>query len=207
MPTSVRNFGGYTLEDRLHDGPRSVVYRARVDSDAIGGRRVVLKIHRDEHPSERDIARYQLAYEIGRRFEGDGVIEHVEVARAGGRVALVTEDYGAVSLSHLVRERRLSLDEILTIATQAAAALARVHTQRIVHKDITPGNIVVHPHTLQVKLIDFGIASDLGAERGAGPAARAPRGDDGLPVARADRAHESAHRRPDGPVFPWRHAL
>lgn len=142
-----------------------MVYRARVDSDAIGGRRVVLKIHRDEHPSERDIARYQLAYEIGRRFEGDGVIEHVEVARAGGRVALVTEDYGAVSLSHLVRERRLSLDEILTIATQAAAALARVHTQRIVHKDITPGNIVVHPHTLQVKLIDFGIASDLGAER------------------------------------------
>ncbi|MEZ4266614.1 MAG: AAA family ATPase [Myxococcota bacterium] len=165
MPTSVRNFGGYTLEDRLHDGPRSVVYRARPDDDAGGVRRVVLKIHRDEHPSERDVARYQLACDLGQRFDGVGIIEHLGVARSGSRVALVTEDYGAVSLNQLRRDRKLSLDDTLNIAIQAASALARIHTQRIVHKDITPANIVVHPDTLVVKIIDFGIASDLGAER------------------------------------------
>lgn len=39
------------------------------------------------------------------------------------------------------------------------SVLARVHCRRMVHKDIKPGNILVHPDTLEVSLTDFGLSA------------------------------------------------
>lgn len=51
----------------------------------------------------------------------------------------------------------LSLDEVVTVASQIADALVAAHAQRIMHRDITPGNIFLC-ESGQVKLLDFGLA-------------------------------------------------
>ena len=54
---------------------------------------------------------------------------------------------------------------MLEIAIQLAAALHYLNGQRIIHKDIKPDNILIHPETRQIQLIDFSIASLLPKER------------------------------------------
>lgn len=43
--------------------------------------------------------------------------------------------------------------------------LGRIHQQQIMHKDINPTNIVWNPETHQVKIIDFGISTELSREQ------------------------------------------
>src|ERR1700719_4206036 len=59
------------------------------------------------------------------------------------------------------RSGRLEVKLALEIATQVAAGLAAVHEQRLVHRDIKPGNIMVSLEeggAVTAKIIDLGLA-------------------------------------------------
>jgi serine/threonine protein kinase len=77
---------------------------------------------------------------------------------------ILLEDLGGESLEHWMRERPeafcpMPLSAFLQIAIDLTDILGRVHAAGIIHKDITPGNIVFNPNTGVVKIIDFGIAT------------------------------------------------
>lgn len=52
---------------------------------------------------------------------------------------------------------------VQAVLVQVARALAYIHERGLVHRDITPGNIMVRPDGV-VKLMDFGVVKDLGTE-------------------------------------------
>ena len=79
-------------------------------------------------------------------------------------VAFIMVDIGAMSLSEVRTHIDLSLPQIVAIGCAVARALVSVHRARIVHKDISPNNIVYNHQSGAVELIDFGIASRLGRE-------------------------------------------
>ncbi len=74
------------------------------------------------------------------------------------------EDCGGISLQDYVQEHPLTLVEILNIAIQLAEILHELHQARVIHKDIKPANILIHPQSKQIWLIDFSIASLLPKE-------------------------------------------
>jgi serine/threonine protein kinase len=57
----------------------------------------------------------------------------------------------------LARDRQLPVDVALNIARQTAEALARLHDEDIIHRDVHPGNILFTSGD-QVKLADLGLA-------------------------------------------------
>ena len=151
---------GYALGEQLHEGPATVVFRARRSTD---DRAVIVKLLRDAFPSERKRASFRLGFRIGQSLRSPRCVEHVELLRAGTSLALVTEDFGGASLERLPM-LEMPLRDRVRLAADVAAALADVHRANVVHKDVKPSNIVLNRSTGVVKLIDFGISSQLSRE-------------------------------------------
>jgi serine/threonine protein kinase len=87
--------------------------------------------------------------------------------RLRGRTILVLKDSGGEPLD-LVLERDqghpLDLTRVLRISLGLASAVGQVHQHGLIHKDITPGNVLVNDAG-NVWLTGFGIASQLPRER------------------------------------------
>jgi serine/threonine-protein kinase len=54
----------------------------------------------------------------------------------------------------------LPADEVASVIKQIGDAVHAAHVVGIVHRDLKPDNVVYDPTTRQVKLLDFGIATD-----------------------------------------------
>lgn len=78
---------------------------------------------------------------------------------ATGSPYIVTEYVAGTSLAQRLQAGpRLSIEQACRIGAQICLALDMAHEQRVVHRDIKPGNILVSPDLQTVKLTDFGIA-------------------------------------------------
>jgi uncharacterized protein (TIGR03067 family) len=63
----------------------------------------------------------------------------------------------------LAREKRLPIDEAITIVKQCLAGLGAAHAQGLIHRDVKPGNILLERAGDRAMLVDFGLARHLNA--------------------------------------------
>jgi tRNA A-37 threonylcarbamoyl transferase component Bud32 len=154
---------GYAAVEQLYAGARSTVYRARSSRD---GRRVVLKLARSGAAMiDESLARLRHEMAILTAIRSDRVVRALDVVRVGDDAALVLEDFGGESLDRYLARARFSLGDTLGLAIGVVAALRDVHAAGIIHKDVTPSNIVYNAATGQARLIDFDIATAWRTER------------------------------------------
>jgi serine/threonine protein kinase len=77
---------------------------------------------------------------------------------------LVTEFVQGESLEEVLRRRRLELSEVLRLRDHLALGLAAAHEMDIVHRDVSPENILLAEGNVdRAKLIDFSIAKSMDA--------------------------------------------
>lgn len=148
----------------LGTGSSSIVVRGT----EIGGqeRELVIKVLRDRHECLRDELR---AFRRIRRrcLMGQGVPELIasgpvlEEHRAPALVFRAEPDLVPLH-RHLRSVGRMPEDQVVVIARRLLRILSRLHTRcRILHADIKTDNVLLNPRTLEVQLIDFGIATRL----------------------------------------------
>ena len=150
----------FDLFDQLHISSRSRVARGR----GADGAAVIVKQLNQEFPSFQENARFKREFEIARRCAHPAVVAPLSLSEAGGCWTITFADIGGVSLDQVLRQRALAPGEFFGIALQLCDAVAAVHAQGVVHKDINPSNLVWNAATGQLQLIDFGIASELPQE-------------------------------------------
>ncbi|MEM1168823.1 MAG: AAA family ATPase [Cyanobacteria bacterium P01_H01_bin.35] len=156
------NLAGYQARDQIYAGKRTLVYRAIQESDR---RQVVIKVLRNPFPHFNDLVRFRNQYVITQHLEHPSIVRPVALERYGNGYALVMPDEGAIALSKYWPNSDQNLINFFNIAIQLAEALHYLSQQRIIHKDIKPSNILIHPQTLQVQLLDFSISSLLPKEQ------------------------------------------
>ena len=149
---------GYDLTQLLCVGSHSLVYKGIRLSDK---QPVVLKMLQGDTPSFQDHLRLRNHYILTKSLNLSGVVKPLELVPHGNGSVLVMCDDGCRSLRDEVIANSLTLADFLAIALQLADILDGLYQYRIVHKDIKPSNILIHPTTGQVKLTDFGLASQL----------------------------------------------
>ncbi len=152
---------GYQISAKIYESPNSLIYRAILKHD---NQPIILKILKEDYPTQSELSRYKQEYEITRSLTLDGVVKAYDLQRYQNSIAILLEDFGGESLKILMA-RKFTLKEFLTIAIKITESLGAIHAANIIHKDINPSNIVFNPETGQLKIIDFGISTVLPREK------------------------------------------
>lgn len=156
--------GPYRITERLGAGGMGVVYLADRDDEQFR-QRVALKLVRgtvgDATAIQRFLAERQILAEldhpnIARLLDG-GVSE-------GGQPYLAMEYVEGVPLAEYCEQGRLDVKARLALFLDVCEAVDAAHRSLVVHRDLKSGNILVDTAG-QVKVLDFGIAKWLDAER------------------------------------------
>jgi len=151
-------FKDYLAKEKIYESSASMVFRGcRIKDDAP----VVLKMLKKERPDIKELTRYRNEYKLLQQLDIELVIDVHALEEHSSSLLLVTEDFNAQSLKILAEKQQFQLQELLTIFISVAKTLSLLHEQRIVHKDVTPANIVYDPSSKICKLIDFDLATQL----------------------------------------------
>ncbi|HEY9830927.1 MAG TPA: protein kinase, partial [Stenomitos sp.] len=167
MSSTCVTVSGYRIFDKIYSGSRTQVYRGVRSHDQ---KSVVLKLLLSEYPTFKELVQFRNQYTIAKNLDLPGIVKPLALENYRNGYALVMEDNGCVSLKQKVGNTEgmgrnaNSLKEFLNIAVQIVQALEGLIRHRIIHKDIKPDNILIHPKNGQIKIIDFSIASLLPRE-------------------------------------------
>jgi predicted ATPase/signal transduction histidine kinase/DNA-binding NarL/FixJ family response regulator len=148
----------YTITESLHEGATATLARGLRTHD---GTPLIIKTLRADAPSPRSLERLQREYAIACQLDSRYVLKPSALETHRTRPRLIYEDFGGQPLTRLL-SAPLETSRFLDIAIELATALADIHRQGVVHKDIKPANILIEQRGSVVKLTGFGIAAQLG---------------------------------------------
>jgi eukaryotic-like serine/threonine-protein kinase len=146
----------YRLVEQLGRGGMGVVWRAR---DERLGRDVAIKVLHSwvaEDPELRE--RFDREASALARLEHPNVVRLYDVLEDGGQTVLVLELVDGDGLHVLVAGRALDWAAARRFCAPVAAGLAHAHARGVVHRDLTPSNVLVERGTGRVVVTDFGLA-------------------------------------------------
>lgn len=109
------------------------------------------------------VRRFQREIQLQARLHHPNIVGLYNAVRDGDLIALVMEFVEGESLQHLLESGPLPVKRAVDIGSQVLGALAYAHDARVVHRDVSPANIIITPQGI-AKLTDFGLAmgtSDL----------------------------------------------
>jgi len=156
---------GYSIIEQIYSGTRTIVYRGIRQQDQ---KPVIIKTMRSEYPNLHEIAQFRSQYAITKNLNLSGIVKTYSLEHYRNRYAIVMEDFGGISLQQWIEQNRdktpLNLELFIDIAIQIASILDGLHRHRIIHKDIKPANILIHPSSKEVRIIDFSISSVVPTE-------------------------------------------
>ncbi len=147
--------------EQIYESSNSIVYRGVRQADNLP---VILKVLKQSYPTLAELARYKQEYHMTQKLELTGVIKVYSLEPYEHSLVMVLEDFGAHSLKDIAEGKALSVSEFLTIAIKIAEILGQIHSAKVIHKDINPSNIVLNQQSGELKIIDFGISSELSRE-------------------------------------------
>ncbi len=151
---------GYHSLTEIYRDPKTIVLRALCTNQGTT-QPVVIKLLAASSSTDQELLKFRHHYTITKDLKLPGIVQTYSSAEDGQHYALVMEDFRGISLAEYSQTQALSLSDILKIAIQIADILHDLGQEKIVHQDIKPANLLIHPVTKQVKLIDFSIAAIL----------------------------------------------
>ncbi|MGD9862263.1 MAG: protein kinase [Pseudodonghicola sp.] len=149
----------YRIEAILGRGGTSDVYRARSE---ISGRLVALKMLKSEFSGNEDYLTLLTREEEIREIRHDAVVRYSENHRtADGHVYLLMDYVEGPGLDRKLKQGPMAAEDLLTVCRRVAGGLQAAHARGIVHRDLSPDNIILRGgDPAQAVIIDFGIAKD-----------------------------------------------
>jgi serine/threonine protein kinase len=166
-----RQIGRYTVVRHLASGGMAELYIAR--QEAVGGfeKSVVLKVLQPRYArNPRVVSMFLDEARLAAKLNHASIVHVYDVADEGGMKYIAMEYIHGETVAEIVTRglaanKYLPLEHAIYIVSETAAGLAYAHERRdpdghvwrIVHRDVSPTNILVN-YEGQTKIVDFGIA-------------------------------------------------
>jgi serine/threonine-protein kinase len=152
----------YRIEATVAQTGMSVLYRA---TDLSSMHRVAIKVPLEQMEADPVLVeRFKREQEIGQSLDHPGIIKTFN-GEERSRLYMVIEWAGGRLLRDILNEeKKLPIEQAVTITLGLCDALDFMHKRGIVHRDLKPENVMVGEND-EIKLIDFGIAMREDARR------------------------------------------
>jgi eukaryotic-like serine/threonine-protein kinase len=146
--------GRYVLREPLGEGGMAVVWRA---FDSHLKRDVALKLLH-EHVLPVDRERFGREIRTLARLSHPGVVTIFDLGGDGNRTFFTMEllEGGPISNPGPLEDTPEDLERFLQVGIGAARALAHIHSKGMVHRDLTPRNILLDANFVP-RIMDFGL--------------------------------------------------
>ncbi len=152
--------GRYRLVELVGRGAVADVWRAHDDRL---GRDVAVKLFRGDAAEELGDAQEEVR--MLARLDHPNLVSVLDTGTEdGGEAWIVTQYVDGESLDALIAEGPLAAVDAAWYGAEVASALAYVHGQGLVHRDVKPGNVLIGRNG-RVYLTDFGIARIVDSPR------------------------------------------
>ncbi|GAB2187146.1 serine/threonine protein kinase [Roseibium sp. LAB1] len=159
LPAGTRLNNLYEIEEHIADGGIGTVYKAR---DVESGDPVAIKVllatfSRD--PMILDL--FKREAKILRKLKHDALTQYYVFAKEPtlGIYYLAMEFVSGPSLSTRLEAGPLEPEAVFTLIKRLAEALQAVHDREVIHRDLSPDNVILqNGDVAQAKIIDFGIS-------------------------------------------------
>ena len=153
-------FGPYEIQSPLGAGGMGEVYRA---TDTKLGRDVALKVLPGEMAQDPErLARFRREAKALAQLDHPNIVTIYSVEECDGIHFLTMQLVEGLPLDRVIPQGGLPFEQIVEIASALGDALAAAHDKGIVHRDLKPANVMVSNEG-RVKVLDFGLAKDVGA--------------------------------------------
>lgn len=144
--------GKYKIEKRLSHGPRADVYSAY---DTVHGIRVALKVANPQIIEDNFLDEFRHEARLSSKMEHPNVLP-VQNACFIDDYFVIAMRLGIETLAQRMT-RRMSTSVALDFTSQALAAIAHAHANKIIHCDVKPENFILFPGN-RLRLSDFGFS-------------------------------------------------
>jgi len=144
----------YHVIELVGEGSFGKVYKARRKKSA---QIVAIKFIVKHGKTEKDIHNLRQEIEILRSLEHPNIIQMLDSFETPSEFCVVTEFAQGELFEILEDDKSLTEPTVQLIAKQLVKALGYLHSNRIIHRDMKPQNILICQNS-QVKLCDFGFA-------------------------------------------------
>lgn len=159
LPTGTRLNNLYEIEEHIADGGIGIVYRAR---DVESGDPVAIKVllaNFAKDPLILDL--FKREAKILRKLKHDALTHYFVFAKEPtlGVYYLAMEFVAGPSLKSRLESGPLEPEAAYRLVIRLASALQDVHDSEVIHRDLSPDNIILQNGDVgQAKIIDFGIS-------------------------------------------------
>jgi predicted Ser/Thr protein kinase len=164
--SSLGPLGRYEILEEIGQGGMGKVFKAQQTNP----RRVVaLKILRSSIPTNSEVLRFEREFQILGQLHHPGIAQvfdaGTENVGLGEQPFFAMELVEGPPLPEYLAGAKLGMKARLHLFLEICDAVGHAHDQGIIHRDLTPKNILVDPSG-HPKIIDFGVARACGANIG-----------------------------------------
>lgn len=153
--------GGYFLERFLGEGGAGSVFVARAVDPVRTADPVALKVlHRDCGAGPGAVRRFRREAGLMQNIAHPNVVRILSLGEEAQHQFFVTELQEGPTLRERLGTGPLAGPELTGAGQELLAALGAIHGVGIVHRDLTPSNLMFHRGSLRV--LDFGLAQMVG---------------------------------------------
>uniref|UniRef100_A0ACD5Y4V4 Uncharacterized protein n=1 Tax=Avena sativa TaxID=4498 RepID=A0ACD5Y4V4_AVESA len=149
----------YHVVELVGEGSFGKVYKGRRKYTR---QTVAMKFILKHGKSDKDIHNLRQEIEILRKLKHENIIEMIDAFETPQEFCVVTEFAQGELFEVLEDDKCLPEEQVQAIAKQLVKALYYLHSNRIIHRDMKPQNILIGKGSI-VKLCDFGFARAMSA--------------------------------------------